>query len=93
MPAEGASKFSRKLHLNDFKGLHESFPQVWRLKVWEFDEPGDRGAIMVQHPDSNETVGVVEEAVRQWPGAIERLLRAADAKPGEAPDNTKDKEK
>ncbi len=70
--------FGRRIPLRDLDKLRQTYPKVYRLLVWEFDDGvTPPGAIAVQHPASGERVWLVDEEVREWPGELERALKKA----------------
>lgn len=81
LPPSG-TRFSRDIILDDMRKLHEAFPRVWRLVVWEFQSTDDATprAIAVEHPDGIGQVYVVDEEIEAWPKVIERAASSAAEK-------------
>lgn len=64
--------FQRVITLNDFQGLHDRYPAVWYLLVWEFDD-GKPAAIKVKHPKGGEVL-VLEQEIPEWSMALKEKL-------------------
>jgi len=93
---DGRAGFSRRVRLENFRGLHAKYPAARRLLVYEYmlgDDPRKPDliqAVGVPSKETGEQVFLVNEEIKEWPAGIAKLAGTAGGKDGKDGKDSKD---
>lgn len=76
------SEFERRIRLGDLTNLEKKYPRAWKLVVWEFGEPPDTEAILVNWKDKPGRYPFEIQEMVGWQSELQEAIRRSQSPSG-----------